>query len=85
MGTMHTFNYLYFLFGSRLISNIHVEESDIHFIVLAMHLEKLFALLCTLQMSLLLRKIGDVVLSALPARFQTDDTQAYIRMEFKRG
>ena len=26
------------------------------------------------------RKIGEVVLSALPARLRTDDTQAYIRM-----
>ena len=33
----------------------------------------------------LLRKIGEVVLSALPARLRTDDTQAYIRMDCKRG
>ena len=33
----------------------------------------------------LLRKIGEVVLSALPTRLQTDDTQAYIRMDCKRG
>ena len=29
--------------------------------------------------------IGEVVLSALPARLPTDDTQAYIRMDCKRG
>ena len=33
----------------------------------------------------LLHKIGEVVLSALPARLRTDDTQAYIRMDCKRG
>ena len=33
----------------------------------------------------LLHKIGEVVLSALPARLRTDDTQAYIRMGCKRG
>ena len=33
----------------------------------------------------LLGKIGEVVLSALPARLRTDDTQAYIRMDCKRG
>ena len=33
----------------------------------------------------LLHKIGEVVLSALPARLRTDDTQAYIRIDCKRG
>ena len=33
----------------------------------------------------LLRKIGEVVLSALPARLRIDDTQAYIHMDCKRG
>ena len=33
----------------------------------------------------MLHKIGEVVLSALPARLRTDDTQAYIRMDCKRG
>ena len=32
----------------------------------------------------LLRKIREVVLSALPARLLIDDTQAYIRMDCKR-
>ena len=32
----------------------------------------------------LLRKIKEVVLSALPARLQTADTQAYIRLDCKR-
>ena len=29
--------------------------------------------------------VREVVLSALPARLRTDDTQAYIRMDCKRG
>ena len=30
-------------------------------------------------------KIGEVVLSALPARLRIEDTQAYIRMDCERG
>ena len=33
----------------------------------------------------LLHKIGEVVLSALPARLRTDDTRAYIHMDCKGG
>ena len=33
----------------------------------------------------MLRKIGEVVLSALPARLRLDDTQAYICMHGERG
>ena len=30
-------------------------------------------------------KVGEAVLSALPARIRTDDTQAHIRMDCERG
>ena len=33
----------------------------------------------------MLHEIGEVVLSTLPARLRTDDTQAYIRKDYKRG
>ena len=50
---------------------------------------KLWCLLCRvwvriLVVTLAIRKIGEVVLSALPSRLRIDDAEAYICMDCKR-